>query len=96
MQRKRGAGNIPAPQVNPRQLSLDKTDRVVIDYKKSGLYRPAFGKFHKHRMSGPEESANALLDEAGWVLNESTGIREKDGQALSLKYTYDSGDALNM
>ena len=54
MQRKRGAGNIPAPQVNPRQLSLDKTDRVVIDYKKSGLYRPAFGKFHKHRMSGPE------------------------------------------
>ena len=41
------------------------------------------------------EKANALLDEAGWVLNESTGIREKDGQALSLKYTYDSGDALN-
>lgn len=40
------------------------------------------------------EKANALLDEAGWVLNEST-IREKDGQALSLKYTYDSGDALN-
>ena len=29
------------------------------------------------------------------MLNESTGIREKDGQALSLKYTYDSGDALN-
>ena len=41
------------------------------------------------------EKANTLLDEAGWVLNESTGIREKDGQALSLKYTYDSGDALN-
>ena len=55
MQRKRGAGNIPAPQVNLRQLSLDKTDRVVIDYKKSELYRPDFGKFHKHRMNGPEE-----------------------------------------
>ena len=41
------------------------------------------------------EKANALLDEAGWMLNESTGIREKDGQVLSLKYTYDSGDALN-
>ena len=41
------------------------------------------------------EKANALLDEAGWMMNESTGIREKDGQALSLKYTYDSGDALN-
>ena len=31
---------------------------------------------------------NALLDEAGWVMNESTGIREKDGQQLSLNYTY--------
>ena len=29
-----------------------------------------------------------LRDEAGWVMNESTGIREKDGQQLSLNYTY--------
>ena len=34
------------------------------------------------------EKANALMDEAGWVMNESTGIREKDGQQLSLNYTY--------
>ncbi|WP_243857064.1 ABC transporter substrate-binding protein [Dorea longicatena] len=34
------------------------------------------------------DKANALLDEAGWVRNESTGIREKDGQQLSLNYTY--------
>ena len=34
------------------------------------------------------DKANALLDEAGWVMNESTGIREKDGQQLSLNYTY--------
>jgi peptide/nickel transport system substrate-binding protein len=29
------------------------------------------------------DRANELLDEAGWVLNESTGIREKDGEALA-------------
>ena len=34
------------------------------------------------------DKANALLDEAGWVMNDSTGIREKDGQKLSLNYTY--------
>lgn len=34
------------------------------------------------------DKANALLDDAGWVLNESTGIREKDGQKLTLNYTY--------
>lgn len=33
----------------------------------------------------PEEAAR-LLDEAGWVLNEATGVREKDGVALELRY----------
>ncbi|MGI6462157.1 MAG: ABC transporter substrate-binding protein [Candidatus Scatomorpha sp.] len=32
--------------------------------------------------------ANQLLDEAGWALNESTGIREKDGLPLKLQYVY--------
>lgn len=39
--------------------------------------------------------ANALLDEAGWLMNESTGVREKDGEALHLVFTYDSGEAIN-
>lgn len=34
------------------------------------------------------DKANRLLDEAGWVLNESTGFRERDGQTLKLNYTY--------
>ena len=34
------------------------------------------------------DKANSLLDEAGWALNKSTGIREKNGQKLSLNYTY--------
>jgi nickel transport system substrate-binding protein len=41
------------------------------------------------------EKANALLDEAGWLMNESTGVREKDGEALHLVFTYDSGEAIN-
>lgn len=41
------------------------------------------------------DKANTLLDQAGWALNESTGIREKDGKSLTLKLTYDSGEVMN-
>ena len=42
------------------------------------------------------DKANTLLDEAGWTMNESTGVREKDGATLSLKLTMDAGfDSLN-
>ena len=37
------------------------------------------------------EKAAALLDEAGWLMNESTGIREKDGEPLSLLLTLETG-----
>ena len=33
------------------------------------------------------DAANALLDEAGWVMNPATGIREKDGEPLSFRWT---------
>lgn len=33
------------------------------------------------------EAAGKKLDEAGWKLNESTGIREKDGQPLTVTFT---------
>ncbi len=39
--------------------------------------------------------AEALLEQAGWHKNESTGIREKDGEPLHLTFTYDSGNAMN-
>jgi peptide/nickel transport system substrate-binding protein len=40
------------------------------------------------------ERAAALLDEAGWVLNPNTGIREKDGRPLALTlHTNLSSDA---
>ena len=42
-----------------------------------------------------QEKANALLDEAGWKMNDSTGIREKDGEPLSVVFTYDFGNVMN-
>lgn len=35
-----------------------------------------------------QDKSNALLEEAGWKVNEKTGFREKDGQVLTLNYTY--------
>ena len=37
------------------------------------------------------QMAAELLEESGWVMNESTGIREKDGAPLELRFVYDSG-----
>lgn len=41
------------------------------------------------------EKAAELLDEAGWIINESTGIREKDGTQLSLRYIYYADISIN-
>lgn len=41
------------------------------------------------------DKANSLLDEAGWLINQATGIREKDGVSLTLTFTYDSSAAIN-
>ena len=32
------------------------------------------------------EAAGAILDEAGWVLNEETGFRERDGETLTIQH----------
>ncbi|MGL5437650.1 MAG: nickel ABC transporter substrate-binding protein [Lachnospiraceae bacterium] len=42
-----------------------------------------------------QAKAGSLLDEAGWVLNGSTGIREKNGKTLSVVFTYDAGNSIN-
>jgi peptide/nickel transport system substrate-binding protein/nickel transport system substrate-binding protein len=42
-----------------------------------------------------KEKANTLLEEAGWKLNSSTNIREKDGKSLTLSFTYNSGEVYN-
>ena len=37
------------------------------------------------------EMAVQLLEESGWMMNEETGVREKDGAALKLRFVYNSG-----
>lgn len=37
--------------------------------------------------------ANRLLDEAGWVMNAKTGIREKNGLPLEIELNHNQGDA---
>ena len=39
------------------------------------------------------DRANQLLDEAGWAMNESTGIREKDGTPLHIVFTCPTDDS---
>lgn len=39
-----------------------------------------------------QDLANQLLDEAGWKMNDATGIREKDGKSLVITYVYDGSD----
>ncbi|KAB8126584.1 nickel ABC transporter, nickel/metallophore periplasmic binding protein [Gracilibacillus oryzae] len=38
------------------------------------------------------EKAKSLLEEAGWKLNEETGLREKDGQSLELDLVIEATD----
>ena len=38
----------------------------------------------------PELSAQ-ILDEAGWIMNEETGVRERDGEPLQLHHYYRAG-----
>ena len=45
---------------------------------------PDESKLNKYEYN--PDKAKALLDEAGWKLNESTGIREKDGQQLKIRW----------
>ncbi|MCG7406634.1 ABC transporter substrate-binding protein [Paenibacillus sp. ACRRX] len=41
------------------------------------------------------QQAAALLDQAGWKLNEGTGYRELNGKPKKLRFTYETGDTFN-
>ena len=43
-----------------------------------------------------QEEAARILDEAGWVLNEATGLRERDGQTLTIDHHYRSDSPLQV
>ncbi len=50
-------------------------------------YDPAIADLYPHDV----DRANELLDEAGWVMNESSGVREKDGQPLRVRFVASVG-----
>ena len=95
----------PLDDLNVRtaiQMAIDKESIAQNIYSglrtKADSVMPAAMPYCVATVSTPDydmDGAIALLEGSGWVDSNGDGIREKDGQALSLKYTYDSGDALN-
>ncbi len=54
----------------------------------SALTQSMFGWTDVYCQQNPydPDAAGALLDEAGWVMNEETGIRERDGTPLAIEH----------
>lgn len=92
------AGRAPTDDVKLRQALMYATDQEMIlktVYLGQGLplkgllssvtscYDEAANTMYSFDM----EKAKALLDEAGWLLNEKTGFREKDGKRLTVGIT---------
>lgn len=101
--------NAPMNDVKLRQALSWATDKQgLIDTVFAGVFKPACSPFtpnllgydpktcDKYKLDNAK--AAALMDEAGWKLNASTGIREKDGKPLKLDFYYrsDSGVAKGM
>lgn len=87
--------------LNVRKAIEYATDNTVIsEHVFAGLQKPASSYFadsvrcvedtEYESYSYDLEQANAILDEAGWVMNESTGYREKDGTVLEFDLLYDT------
>jgi len=80
-----------------RAVSLALDREMIVDVILDGRGVP-ISQVHPPHMWGytdeipvPEqdyEAAGALLDEAGWTLNSSTGIREKDGVPFEVELAY--------
>lgn len=81
-------------------LGIDKDAIVTSLGEGGGVRTPSFvapsitWAFNNALDATPYDPARAaeLLDEAGWVLNETTGIREKDGQPLKFDFVFTPAD----
>lgn len=89
--------NAPTDDLRVRQALMHATDSQLLrDVIFEGIYSPSGGvmstfSFGYDPTAGemyafdPERAAE-LLDEAGWEMNEETGIREQDGEPLAITY----------
>ncbi len=68
-----------------RIQALHYTDGFVADT----VVSPAYGAYRNTDLQAVPydvEGANALLEEAGWILNEDSGVREKDGEPFKIQH----------
>ena len=88
----------PLDDISVRQAILHAVDRESINQMLyAGRYLVSYGPVIPVTMcywEGAEttypydlDAANELLEEAGWKMNPATGIREKDGQPLEVRWT---------
>lgn len=94
-------GNEFLSDVNVRRainIGIDRQE--MIDNVLNGYGTPAYSVCDKMPWYNPEaevaydpEAAAALLDEAGWVLNDS-GVREKDGVTAGFTVMYNPEDSV--
>ena len=91
------ASRPPTDDLAVRQALITALDRTAMTNAVfAGVRPPAYGPLTPNTWSywkGCEqmytfsrEKANELLDSAGWKMNPSTKIREKDGQPLAVRY----------
>ena len=99
------ASRAPTDELAVRQALLYGLDRqAMVNAVFAGQRPPAWGPMTPNTWSYlkdveqmyaySRDKAQQLLDGAGWKLNSSTGIREKNGSPLALRYvtTDDSGN----
>ena len=87
--------------VNVRKAITMAIDREAINKSRyHGLYTIPATYWHDSEYDNPDlkpypfdpAAARKLLDGAGWVDNNSDGVREKDGRDLELRYAYINGE----
>lgn len=84
------------------QHALDR--QTIIEHVLSGLEQEAHSLFAPgfpysdieiEKYNYDLEKAQQILDEAGWTMDEKTGIRSKDGEILELLIAYNSSDQVH-
>jgi len=94
----------PTDDVRVRRALIHATDsQLVRDVIFEGIYEPSGGVMSTFSFGyKPEagemypfdpERAGQLFDEAGWLLNPATGVRERNGERLTITYLTLSGAA---
>lgn len=97
--------NPPTDELAVRQaIALATNKQGLIDTVFNGIGTPACSALTKNMFGYDPAScdhlpydpaqAGAVLDEAGWVMNDATGYRERDGERLVIQHYYRADNPL--